>query len=85
MSKAPMTFALIVEVNQALSSRGLTREGFRDILNDYLPPGRRIKSTHSGTVQLNRWLNPTGNQCIEPKAEIALAMKKALAFLKQKA
>lgn len=74
--RAPETFALIRRVNQILTSRGLTREGFREELNELLTPARRLKENHSGLVQIVRWLDPTNANWSEPKGEIVLAMKK---------
>lgn len=54
----------------------MTREDFRVELNKLLPDKRHIKGTHSGIVQLNRWLNPSANDWAEPFGEIVLAMQK---------
>lgn len=74
--RAPFTYELIQRINQILTSRGLTREGFREELNAFLPPFRRIKANHSGLVQVTRWLDPTGSNWSEPMGEIVLAMEK---------
>lgn len=67
---------LINRINRTLTSRGCTREEFRAELNKILTPARRLDETHSGLVQIVRWLDPTGKRWSEPKGEIALAMMK---------
>lgn len=76
--KAPKTLALIVSVNDALRSNRMTNEDLRAELNRYLPKCRQIQATHAGITKLNRWLNPTGAQWCEPRAEIALALQEWL-------
>jgi hypothetical protein len=73
--RAPLTLEVILRVLEILARRQLTREEFRVELNRNLPSNRQIKDNHSGTVQLNRWLNPTSRMWSEPQGEIALAMK----------
>lgn len=68
--------ALITKINGILSARGLTREQFREELNELLTQPRRLKRNHSGLVQIVRWLDPTNDNWSEPKGEIVLAMKK---------
>lgn len=51
----------------------MTREKFIEELNEYLCSKRKLPQTHSGLVQINRWLDPTGNNWSEPKSEISLA------------
>lgn len=82
--RAPITLELVLNIKSALTSRGLSREEFIKVLNEFLPETRRIKSNHSGVVQLNRWLNPTGERWVEPRAEIAFAMQKALEKIEKK-
>jgi hypothetical protein len=76
--KAPKTLELIVEINYALSSRGMTREDFRVKLNEHLADNRKIQSNHAGMVKLVRWLNPQGRGWCEPQGEIVIAMQLAL-------
>lgn len=76
---APLTLGLIVRVNEALSARRMTRDQLRVLLNEFLPPHRQIKDNHSGTVKLNRWMNPTGKgHWPEPLSEVSLALQLAL-------
>lgn len=56
----------------------MTRDAFKAVLNEFLSPNRKINLNHSGTIQLNHWLNPTGPHWPEPKGEIVLAMQLAL-------
>lgn len=79
-----MTLELIVRIKETLSSRCMTNKEFRVILNKHLPASRQIEDDHSGTVKLNRWLNPAGAQWPEPYGEIVLAMQKSLEELSQK-
>lgn len=74
--KAPLTLALMVRVEQLRKERGLNIHSFRIFLNKQLPPKRQIKDNHAGTTKLYRWLNPTGRDWCEPRAEVALAMQK---------
>lgn len=62
----------------------MTQDDLRVILNELLPLKRRIKGTHAGMVQLNRWLNPTANAWTEPMAEIILAFQKAKQIIEEK-
>lgn len=82
--RAPMTLALICEVNDTLRVLSLTREALRVELNKILCDRKKIKGNHSGIVKLNRWLNPTSDDWVEPKAEIALALNKFIQSKKGK-
>lgn len=73
--KAPLTLALMVRVEQLRKELSISIHEFRVFLNQHLPPKRQIKDNHAGTTKLYRWLNPTGSDWCEPRAEVALAMK----------
>lgn len=83
-NSAPLTLSIIVQLNQAMSLRGLTREDLRVMVNKYLPESRQVRGTHAGIVKLNRWMNPDGSNWPEPQSEISLAFQKVLADLIQK-
>ena len=75
--RAPMTLAIILELNKLRIDNGVTQEKLAERLNVYLPDKKKITG-HTGQVKINRWLNPTSEHWAEPRAEIILAMEKVI-------
>lgn len=78
--RAPELVDLIVKINRLLYLRQWTREDFRDRLNGFLSSNRKLKTNHSGLMQVSRWLDPDSKNWAEPKGEITLALKKFLDY-----
>jgi hypothetical protein len=75
---APATLETILNLKKVMAEHGMKQEDVRVEMNKHLPVSRQVKPNHSGAVQLSRWLNPTGNDWSEPKAEIILAFQKVV-------
>lgn len=75
---APETLAVIIELKRLMYQLGMNQETLRKEMNKFLPRVRQIEPTHSGIVQISRWLDPTGGAWSEPKSEIILAFQKVI-------